>query len=219
MVLFLITIFVFTITLLYLSRFRHITRWWKRLPTVRDRAFDLAELDLPEGWRPGHDLNERAGIEAVDLLHNRYAIVVSDCREDFDARLDLEQYAQKACDSLLSIVCVLNVRGPEHRKVQGFDARQFEIEGVHEMTELWYLVTVVQGRRAFHQIVTWAPRSAYKRGVFDEIVAGFRERPGAPARPRSYEREEPASVLRVIGFRPGGARSSEARAGTDLQHE
>jgi hypothetical protein len=219
MVLFLITVFVFTITLLYSSRFRHITRWWKRLPTVRDRAFDLAELDLPEGWRPGHDLNERAGIEAVDLLHNRYAIVVSDCREDFDARLDLEQYAQKACDSLLSIVRVLNVRGPAHRKVQGFDARQFEIEGVHEMTELWYLVTVVQGRRAFHQIVTWAPRSAYKRGVFDEIVEGFRERPGAPAHPRSHEREEPASALRVIGFRPGGARSSEARAGTDLQHE
>jgi hypothetical protein len=73
----LITVFVFAFTLLYYSRFRYITRWWKRLPTVRDRAFDLAELDLPEGWRPGHDLNERAGIEAVDLLHNRYAIVVA----------------------------------------------------------------------------------------------------------------------------------------------
>lgn len=219
MVHFLITVFVFAFTLLYYSRFRYITRWWKRLPTVRDRAFDLAELDLPEGWRTGRDLNERAGIEAVDLLHNRYAVVISECREDFDARLDLDQYAQQACTDLTSIVRVLNVRGPEHRKVQGFDAVQFEIEGVHEMTEIWYLVTVVLGQRAFHQIVTWAPRSAYKRKVFDEIVEGFRERPGAAAQPRSFKREEPAPAARVIGFRPGGARSSEIRAGTDLQHE
>jgi hypothetical protein len=138
---------------------------------------------------------------------------------DFDTQLDLDSYAQKACDLLLSIVRVLKVRGPESRKVQGFDALQFEIEGVHEMTEIWYLVTIVQGRRAFHEIVTWAPRSAYKRKVCDEIVEGFRERPGAAAQSRSYERQEPVPAARVIGFRPAGARSSVARAAADLQHE
>lgn len=211
MVHFLITVFVFAFTLLYYSRFRYITRWWKRLPTVRDRAFDLAELDLPEGWRTGRDLNERAGIEAVDLLHNRYAVVISECREDFDARLDLDQYAQQACTDLTSIVRVLNVRGPEHRKVQGFDAVQFEIEGVHEMTEIWYLVTVVLGQRAFHQIVTWAPRSAYKRKVFDEIVEGFRERPGAAAQPRLFKREELCRAGHWIQARRGALLRNQSR--------
>jgi hypothetical protein len=209
----LITVFVAVFTFLWYSRFRHITRWWKRAPTLRDRAFDLAELDLPDGWRPGHELNGRAGIEAVDLLHNRYVIVISNSRDDFDAELDLDQYAKEACDSITSIVRLLKVRGPERRKVDGCDAVQFEIEGIHEMTEIWYLVTVVMGQRAFHQIVTWAPRSAYRRKVFDEVVGGFRERPGAAAQPRTSEREERIPAARVIGFRPAQVDHSAA-AGT-----
>jgi hypothetical protein len=202
----LITVLVGVCTFLWYSRFRHVVRWWKRVPTLRDRGFDFAELDLPSGWRPAEDLNGSAGIEAVDLLHSRYAVVISECIDDFDARLDLASYAAGARNSLTSSLHVLNVRGPEHRTISGFDAIQYEIEGVHEMTEVWYLHTTIKGRRAFHQVIGWAPRSAYKRKVFDEILAGFRERSGPAAEPRVYKTQVAESDTRAIGFRPSGLR-------------
>ena len=130
---FLITVFVGLCTFLWYLRFRYVAKWWNRTPTLRDRGFDLAELDLPSGWRPGKDLNDSAGIEAVDLLHGRYALVISESRDNFDARLGLDTYAMDRRDSLTSTLCLLDVRGPERCKVAGFDAVQFEIQGVHEI--------------------------------------------------------------------------------------
>jgi hypothetical protein len=209
---FVITFLVGVCTFLWYRRYRHVASWWKRTPTLRDRAFDLAELVVPSGWRPGQDLNESAGIEVMDLLHSRYAVVISECRDNFDARLELEAYAVSSRDSLLSSVHVLNVRGPEPRKVAGFDAVQFEIKAVHDMTEVWYLHITIMGRRAFHQVIAWAPRSAFNRKAFEELLAGFRERPGPEAQPRNYP-DRPDASPRRIGFRAAPLEQSSASAG------
>jgi hypothetical protein len=64
----LVTLLVFVLAVLWSSRFRYVARWWNPVPTLRDRAFDLAELDLPPGWRPAQDLCEGAGIEAASVF-------------------------------------------------------------------------------------------------------------------------------------------------------
>ena len=135
----LITLFVGVLVYLWFSRFKHAVTWWKRVPTLRDRAWDLAELDLPRGWRPGEDLNGSAGIEAVDLLHSRYVVVISESLDDYPSA-DLDAFAVGARDALTSDVRQLNVRGPERRTVGGFDAIQFDIEGVHDVTRVRVLV-------------------------------------------------------------------------------
>ena len=133
---FLITVFVGVLVDLWVSRFKHAAMWWNRVPALRDRGFDFAELHLPACWRPGRDLNDSAGIEAVDLLHGRYAVVISESREDYDAGLDLDTFAVGVRDSAMTGVRVLSMRGAERLKVDGCDAVQFEIEGVHEMASI-----------------------------------------------------------------------------------
>src|SRR5687768_8763225 len=96
---------------LWKERLRHVAAWWRRTPLLRDRAFGLAELYLPDGWRPGRDLNEHAGIEAVDPLHARYVWIISESKDDFDARLDIEEHAARTRDALTESLLVLGVRG------------------------------------------------------------------------------------------------------------
>jgi len=210
----LITLLIGVCIYLWYSRFKYVARWRKGVTTVRDCAFDLAELDLPPGWRPGKELNESAGIEAVDLRHSRYAMVISESRDDFEASLDLVTYAVGVRDSLTSGLGQLVITGPEHLKIDGCDAVQFEIEGVHEATRtrIRYLFTVVMGRRALHQIVGWSPRSAYSRKVFAEMLRGFRERPGPAAQP--FTSESQAAVTnrpRAIGFRAVSSETNSSR--------
>ena len=196
----LITLLIGLCVYLWYSRFRYVAKWRRGVTTLRDHAFDLAELDLPAGWRAGRELNDSAGIEAVDLRHSRYAMVISESREDYVNSVNLDTYAVEVRDSLTSDLRHLTITGPEHLKVDGCDAVQFEFEGVHDTTRVRFLFTVVIGRRALHQIVGWSPRSAYSRKAFDEVLRGFRERPGPAPQPHTIE-NEPNRRPRVIGFR------------------
>lgn len=209
----LITLLIGVCIYLWYSRFRHVASWRKRATTLRDCAFDLAELDLPAGWRAGKELNESAGIEAVDLRHSRYAMVISESREDFVGNFDLDDYAVGVRDSLTSDLRHLRVTGPDRLKVDGYPAVQFEIDGVHDDVRLRFLFTVVLGRRAVHQVVGWSPRSAYRRKAFDEVLRGFRERPGPAPEPLTIESEPllPDRRPRVIGFRTADSERSVER--------
>ena len=48
-----------------------------------DQSLGLARLELPDGWRQAEDLNDNASIEAINSLHGRHVIVISDAIEDF----------------------------------------------------------------------------------------------------------------------------------------
>lgn len=182
------------------DRLRHVAAWWNRTPIVRDRAFGLCELYLPDGWRPGRDLNERAGIEAIDPLHSRYVWIISESRNDFDARMGLEEHSASTRESLLEGLHGVSEKGPEHVTVSGFPAVQFEIEAVYKMIELKYLHTTIGGRRAFHQVLAWSTRSGYDRQLFDKVLQGFRETPGPDPEPREHPPEPMPSPQ--LGFRP-----------------
>ena len=210
----LITLLIGVGIYLWYSRFRYVASWRKRATTLRDCAFDLAELDLPDGWRAGKDLNESAGIEAVDLRHSRFAMVISENLEDYQSDLDFEAYAVRVRDYLTSDLRQVKITGPDRLKIHGCAAIQFEIEAVDASVRVGFLFTVVMGRRALHQIVGWSPRSAYSRKVFDELLRGFRERPGPPAqRPGPVSEPEPGVVKtpRVIGFRAVNSGTDPSR--------
>ena len=192
-----ITALVVAIPSLYRERLAPIKHLFRRHPVLRDAAWGLSELRLPSGWRAAQTLNDGAGIEAIDPLRGRYAIVISEWREDFDASLTLEEYSQSTRADLTSDVVLVSASGPEARRVGGHQAIQFEIDGVHEQTAVKYLHTVVLGRRAFHQVIAWAPRKRYSRPVFDRLLDGFTETPGEDAQPRSHIAER---SKRRIGF-------------------
>jgi hypothetical protein len=163
----------------YRDRLRYMT--WRQRPAggvLVDQELGLARLQLPAGWRPAHDLNEGACIQAMHPLHGRHVIVISESLEDYALGVTLQEHAEVTRNLLTRGIRVVNVTGPELRTVAGCQAIQFEIEGFHDNTWLKYLHTTVAGTRAFHQVIAWATQSRYQRAAFDAMLDGFAEVPG-----------------------------------------
>lgn len=162
---------------------------------VRDDESGLAELALPAGWRPARTLNEATTLQAADPLRGRFAIVISESRDDFEPAMDLEEHSVRTRAVLASSVQVVAVRGPFFQQIGGFDAVQYEMDATHDLRLLTYLHTTIAGDRAFHQVLGWATRSRYKRASFEALMAGFREMPGE-------ERAEPPKTTVPLEVSP-----------------
>jgi dihydrofolate reductase len=165
--------------MLYRERLRYIARW--RQPagrTLIDDELRLARLRLPSGWRAARDLNEGASLQAINPLHGRHVIVISEALEDYALEVTVHEHARITLDLLTRGIKVTNITGPHHRVISGREAVQYEIEGFHDNTWVTYLHTTIAGRRAFHQIIGWATQSRYSREVFEALLEGFGELPG-----------------------------------------
>lgn len=159
---------------------------------LRDTELGLAALHLPTRWRAASKLNDQAALQATDPVRQRFAVVISEPREDFDVAIDLSDHAGRTLAQLADSLRLVAINGPAERTVNGCRALQFEVEGYHQGVRLVYLHTTVEGRRAFHQVLVWSTRSAYDRALFDEVVDGFEELAGAdsaitPAPPPAVE--------------------------------
>jgi len=142
-----------------------------------DQTLGLARLELPDGWRAAHDLNETATIEAIHALFGRHVIVISDSVDDFVPEMTVYEHSQNTRAELTSSIKLIACSGPERRTVGGFDAVQYEIEGFFQQTRIKYLHTTVAGRRAYHQVLAWATHSRYDRASFERVLNGFSELP------------------------------------------
>ena len=58
-----------------------------------DQSLGLARLELPDGWRQAEDLNDNASIEAINSLHGRHVIVISDAIEDFVPEMTVYEHS------------------------------------------------------------------------------------------------------------------------------
>ncbi len=159
----------------------------RRASVIGDAELGLAQVTLPTGWVPASDLNDNSWLQAVDPLRNRYLIVISESREDFDLGMDAIEHSSRTRAALAGSVRVLAVRGPEERQVGGFKAVQYELDAVTDRTMLTYLHTTVEGHRAFHQVLTWATRSWFDRQTFERLLDGFVEQPGSDPRPQPLQ--------------------------------
>ena len=197
------TILVAAITVSCLAlaweRFWRVARWSR--PTgqmIVDDELRLAQLRLPAGWRQARDLNEGASLQAINPLHGRHLIVISEALDDYAAGVTVHEHARVTLDLLTRGIHVTTISQPQHRVIGGWDAVQFEIEGFHDNSWVKYLHTTINGRRAFHQVIAWSTQSRYERKVFEDLLEGFGELPGPDpvrrAAPAGFE-DEPATFL------------------------
>lgn len=140
------------------------------------RGVQSSALALPTGWRAAKNLNEQAGIQAIDPLRCRYVIVISEFRGDLK-EAPLDEVARDRITALIGSKRLIAIRGPWDRTVGGHEAVQFEIDVRSPKTRVRYLHTTVSGQRGLHQIVAWSTRLRYSRKEFDQLLDGFRELP------------------------------------------
>lgn len=143
-----------------------------------DDELGLASLQLPRGWRAARDLNEGAVLQAIDPLYGRHVIVISEALDDYAPGVTVHDHARVTVDLLIRGIRVTRISAPQHRVLRGHDAVQYEIEGLHDNTWVKYLHTTVNGRRAFHQVISWSAQSRYDRATFEALLEGFDELPG-----------------------------------------
>jgi hypothetical protein len=166
-----------------------------------DQSLGLARLELPDGWRRAHDLNETASIEAVNSLYGRHVIVISDAVEDFVPEMTVLEHSANTRNELTGNIQLISCSGPQRRTVGGYDALQYEIEGFFQQTRIKYLHTTIAGERAYHQVLGWATSSRYDRDSFERLLNGFSELPNlqsaAKIRPAV---QEPIHVIPVSRY-------------------
>jgi hypothetical protein len=165
----------------------------RRGAVLSDSEVGLAQLTLPPGWLPATDLNDGSWLQALDPLRNRYLMVISESREDFDGDMDVQEHSSRTRAALAASVRLLAVRGPQERQVAGFRAVQYELDALSDRTLITYLHTTVEGHRGFHQVLAWATRSWFDRPTFEKLLDGFIERPGPDPRPQPTQ-ETPLEV-------------------------
>jgi len=174
----LVTISAGALAMRYKERLRHFVPGSR--PSARvlvDRAFGLSRLELPAGWRAAHDLNETASIEAMHAIYGRHVIIISDAVEDFVPDMTMIEHSANTRMELTSGIQLIACSGPDRRTIAGFECLQYEIEGFFQQTRIKYLHTTIAGRRAFHQVLSWATHSRYDRSVFEGLLEGFAELP------------------------------------------
>jgi dihydrofolate reductase len=160
-----------------------------------DQVLGLSRLELPRGWRQARDLNETASIEAINALHGRHVIVISDAIEDFVPEMTVFEHSLNTRAELTNNIRLISCSGPDRRIVGGYESVQYEIEGFFQQTRIKYLHTTVAGRRAFHQVLAWSTCSRYDRAAFEDLLNGFAElTPGREAE----ELPTPTEPLQVI---------------------
>ena len=97
---------------------------------MRDTELGLAALNLPIRWRAASKLNDQAVLQATDPVRQRFAVVISEPREDFDTTIDLSDHAGRTLSQLADSLRVVAINGPTERTVNGCRVLQFEVEGV-----------------------------------------------------------------------------------------
>jgi hypothetical protein len=175
-IVFLITLSAGALAVHYKERLRRFVPGRQRNARVLvDQSLGLARLELPDGWRQAQDLNETASIEAINALHGRHVIIISDAVTDFVPEMTVYEHSANTRNELTGSIQLISCSGPERRIVGGFDALQYEIEGFFQQTRIKYLHTTIAGRRAFHQVLAWATYSRYDRQSFEGLLNGFSE--------------------------------------------
>ena len=149
-------------------------------PTVlksRDGSF---QLTVPAGWRENATLNEQAEIKAANPLEEMYVIVITEQKLDFNAEMNLDQYTNIIRDSMMSKLASPDSSPPLPLKINGNDARQYEIQGEVKNVKLAYVVTTVETAAHFHQIITWTLRSRIDKNqtTLQQVAQTFRSTPG-----------------------------------------
>jgi hypothetical protein len=149
-----------------------------------DSAVGLAQIALPNDWNQTDALPSNAALQAVDHFRNRYLTIISEPLDDFEVEVGLMEYTDLIMSNRARKQDVTRASGPSQRTVGCYQALQYEYSARVRGMRVSYLVTIVQGARAFHQVTCWSLSSAYNRRAFEKVVDGFEERPGPlPERP------------------------------------
>lgn len=141
--------------------------------TARDRK---SQLTVPVSWKdvPTSLRNDLAVIQLGDLRREQYVIVITMDHNDFE---DFDAFAAASVDGAKQVLDGPEVSQPRNLTIGGLPAVQYEITGKTQGVKIAFWYTMVAGKNAFYQVVTWTlpSRRTEAEPTITEVVNSFRE--------------------------------------------
>jgi uncharacterized RDD family membrane protein YckC len=134
------------------------------------------QVTAPSGWSENGDLNSDADISIESLFLEKYVIVFSESKDDFDSEFTFEDYRAFNEEQELDLLGKVT---SEFKKLQinGYDAYQCFLQGTPEGTEVTFIYTLLETPTHYHKIIAWTLSDKYDRYKEElmEVVHSFRE--------------------------------------------
>lgn len=129
------------------------------------------------GWTELPELHTEASIEWGNKAAEEYLIVISEPRANFDSSLNVDKFADIHITRMRGVITNMEVKGPKRLTLNGNSALQYEVLGSVDFVRIGYLISYVEGKKAFHQVLTWTLIAQFedKKGKFATVMDSFRE--------------------------------------------
>ena len=134
------------------------------------------QITLPKGWREDKELHEDADLQASNRADEKYVIILSDSKEDFE-KMSLSEHSEITRGSIIKILTAPQVTGPVELTINDLPAIQYEIRGSTDNINVVYLHTTVETSQKFYQILAWTVKSRFEKNKSElqEVTNSFQE--------------------------------------------
>ncbi|MEK4730090.1 RDD family protein [Paenibacillus sp. FSL L8-0641] len=142
--------------------------------TSKDSQFAVT---APWNWSRDNRINEDADIAIKNELTERYLIVLSEPKSDFDSSMTLQEYKGIIEDHLVSGITDPELGTASDMVVNGYPAIEFTLKGKIDGNLAMYNVTTIETPSHYHQVLAWTYASRYSRAQQElrKIRDSFRE--------------------------------------------
>jgi len=136
----------------------------------------LVDLVVPQSWKP-YELSEGAIVQLANPYSEAYLMVHFDNRADLPD-YDLKRYADAVIELMLQNLVEPKIQFLKNSPVNELPALHYRIDTSMNNLDIIYLVTIVQGREQYYQLISWslASRFSGNEDDFSYAIASFRER-------------------------------------------
>ncbi|MEB4783467.1 RDD family protein [Paenibacillus jamilae] len=134
-------------------------------------------ITVPWNWSRDNMINEEADISIKNEFTDRYLIVLSEPKSDFDSSMTLQEYKGIIEDHLVSEITDPELGLASDRVVNGYPAIEFTLKGEVDGIPIMYNVTTIETPSHYHQVLAWTYASRYGRAQQElrKIRDSFRE--------------------------------------------
>lgn len=129
------------------------------------------QLTTASSWSEDSTLNDEADISISNGFSEKYLVLFTESKTDFDETVTLEDYfgyAQEESQQLALTDSIIEPAG--QTSIGGNPAYQFSFKGEADGVKIYYVVTTIDTGEHFHKIYAWTLASKY-----DDLQAELHE--------------------------------------------
>ncbi|MDP4089013.1 MAG: hypothetical protein Q8930_07040 [Bacillota bacterium] len=121
------------------------------------------EVTVPGNWKEETNLNPEANLQVSNRLQEQYLVVIDESKQDFQADITLDEYANLVKENMKSNGEDMSTGGDKEITVNGGTGKYFEVTGTVNKIKAKYVVVITQDNDNIYQIISWSLVSKFDK--------------------------------------------------------